>query len=42
MVAAGGRSVGIAFGRELQPGLAPKFALCTPDTLATALEPFIS
>jgi hypothetical protein len=34
--------VGIAFGRDLQPDLDAEVALCTPDTLAVALEPFIS
>ena len=33
--------VGIASGRELQPDLDAEVALCTPDTLATALAPFI-
>jgi hypothetical protein len=33
--------VGIAFGRELQLDLDAEVALCTPDTLATALAPFI-
>jgi hypothetical protein len=33
--------VGIAFGRKLQPDLDAEVALCTPDTLAVALEPFI-
>jgi hypothetical protein len=34
--------VGITFGREPQPDLDAKVALCTPDRLAMALEPFIS
>jgi hypothetical protein len=34
--------VGIAFGRDLQPDLDAEVALCTPDTLAKALVPFIS
>lgn len=33
--------VGIAFGRALQPDLDAEVALCTPDTLPQALEPFI-